>query len=60
MDADMGDFRALSGILRRVDVTEVYPLKRVVEVCYKYQLVKGDSFDLRTGLDLSDPESKNV
>ena len=55
VDAGMGDLRVLSAILRGVDVTEVYPPKRVVEVCYKYQLVKGDLFDLRTGFDLSDP-----
>ena len=29
--------------------------QRVVEVCHKYKLIKGDSFDLRTGFDLSDP-----
>ena len=47
--------RVLSAILRGVDVPELDSPKRAVEVCYKYQLVKGDSFDLRTGFDLSDP-----
>ena len=32
VDAEMGDLRALSAILRGVDVTEVYSPKRVVEV----------------------------
>ena len=27
----------------------------MVDVCHKYQLIKVDSFDLRTGFDLSDP-----
>ena len=40
VDAEMGDLRVLSAILRGVDVTEVYLPKRVVELCYKYQLVK--------------------
>ena len=60
VDADMGDLRVLSAILCGVDVTEVYSPKRVFEVCYKYQLVTGGSFVLRTGFDLSDPESKKV
>ena len=34
---------------------ELEDMKRVVEVCNKYGLIKGDSFDLRTGFDLSDP-----
>ena len=55
VDADMGDLRLLSAILRGAYVTEVYSPKRVVEVCYTYQLVEGDLFDLRTGFDLSDP-----
>ena len=38
-----------------MDITEVYSPERVVQVCHKYKLVKGDSFDLRTGFDLSDP-----
>jgi len=43
----------LSAILRGVDITEVYSLVRVFQVCHMYKLVKGDSFDLRTGFDLS-------
>ena len=44
VDADMGDLRVLSAILRGVDVTKVDSPKRVVEVCYKYQLVKRGLF----------------
>ena len=58
LHAATGDLRMLSAILCGNDVTEVYAPKRVVEVCYNYQLVQGDSFDLRTGFDLSDPSVK--
>ena len=51
----MEDRKIISSILRGVDITEVYSPQRVVDVCHKYQLIKGDSFDLRTGFDLSDP-----
>ena len=51
----MSDLKILSSLLRGVDITEVYSPQRVVEVCHKFNLVKGDSFDLRTGFDLSDP-----
>ena len=51
----MEDRKILSSVLRGVDITEVYSPQRVVDVCHKYQLIKGDSFDLRTGFDLSDP-----
>ena len=51
----MEDRKILSSILRAVDITEVYSSQRVVDVCHKYQLIKGDSFDLRKGFDLSDP-----
>ena len=54
-DAEMEDKKILSSILRGVDITEVDSPQRVVDVCHKYQLIKGDSFDLRTGFDLSDP-----
>ena len=52
---DMSDLKILSSLLRGVDITEVCSPQRVVEVCHKFNLVKGDSFDLRTGFDLSDP-----
>ena len=39
-----------------MDITDVYSPQRVVEVCHEYKLVKGDSFDFRTGFDPSDPE----
>ena len=54
-DANIWGPLTLSTLLRVVDVTEVYPPQRVVEVCHRYGLVKGDWFDLRTGFDLSDP-----
>ena len=54
-DTEMEDKKILSSILRGVDITEVDSPQRVVDVCHKYQLIKGDSFDLRTGFDLSDP-----
>ena len=53
-DDTMGELGILSAILRGVDITEVYSPQRVVDVCLKYGLVKGDSFDLRTGFDLSE------
>ena len=56
----MGDLRVLFVILRGAHVTEVYSLKRVVEVYCKHQLVKGDSFNLRTGFDLSDPRVQSA
>ena len=34
----------------------MYSPQRVVEVCHKYGLVKGDSLDVRAGFDLSDPK----
>ena len=52
---DIGSLRILSAVLRGVDITEVYSPQRVVGVCYKNQLSKGDSLDLRTGFDLSGP-----
>ena len=54
-DADMEDRKIISSVLRGVDITEVYLPQRVVEVCHRYKLIQGDSFDLRTGFDLSDP-----
>ena len=57
--SDLGSLRILSAAVRGVggvDITEVYLPQRVVEACQKYQLVKGDSFHLRTVFDLSDPE----
>ena len=47
------ELRIISSIVRGVDITEVYSPQRVVEACRKHSLVKGDSFDLRTGYDLS-------
>ena len=57
--ADMGDLRVLSAILRGADVTEVYSPKRIVEVCYEYQLVKGDPFDVRTVRLVEPPSPRN-
>ena len=52
---DKGDLKILSALLRGVGITELYSPQHVVEVCHKFNLVKGDSFDLRTGFDFSDP-----
>ena len=46
-DEDMEDRKILSLVLRGVDITEVNSPQRVVDVCHKYQLIKGDAFDLR-------------
>ena len=54
-DADMKDRKIISSVLCGVGITEVHLLQRVVEVCHKYKLIKGDSCNLRTGFDLSDP-----
>ena len=59
-DENMGDLRILASILRGVDITEVYSPQRVVEVCHKCGLVKGDSFDLRAGSDLSDRKAQKA
>ena len=55
-DSSMLELRIISSILRGVDITEVFSPARVVEACKKHGLLKGDSFDLRTGYDLSDPD----
>ena len=52
--SESDDMQVLSALLRGVDVTEVFSPERVVRVCAKYNLTPGDSFDLRTGFDLSD------
>ena len=53
-DSADDELRILSAVLRNVDICEVYSPKRVAEVCGKYGLTAGDSFDLVTGWDLSD------
>ena len=55
-DTDMVDRQIISSVLRGVDVTEVFSSARVVETCRKHGLLKGNSFDLRTGYDLTDPK----
>ena len=59
-DENMGDLRILASILRGIDITKVYSPQRVVEVCHKCGLVKGDSFDLRAGSDLSDRKAQKA
>ena len=54
-DGNIGELRILSGILRGIGMTKVCSPQRVVDVCHRYGLVKGDSFDLCTGFELSDP-----
>ena len=57
----MEDRRIISAILRNVDLTEVFSPARVVEACRRHVLVTGDSFDLRTGYDLTDlPTQRQV
>ena len=53
-DHDMEDRRIISAIIRNFDLTEVFSPARVVEACRRHGLVAGDSFDLRTGYDLTD------
>ena len=45
-------------VLCGVDITEVYSPARVTKLCERYGLIPGDSFDLRTGYDLSDPQTQ--
>ena len=52
-DDDMTDRHIISAMLRNVDLTEVFSPARVVEACKRHGLVAGDSFDLRTGYDLT-------
>ena len=52
---DDEDAALLSAVLKGVDITEVYSQERVVKVGKKFGLIRGDSIDLRTGFDLSDP-----
>ena len=52
---DNEEQQAASMMLNGVDITEVFSPARVVKVCEKYGLIGGDSFDLRSGYDLSDP-----
>ena len=41
---------------KAANVVEVYSPQRVIEVWHKYNFVRGDSLDFRTGFDPSDPE----
>ena len=50
--------KILSAIIRGVDIVEVFSPRRVAKVCSKYSLQPGESFDLITGWDLSDPSQQ--
>ena len=45
-------------VLKGADITEVFSPERVTNICSKYGLVAGDSFDLRDGYDLSDEKTQ--
>ena len=47
------DTRLIAALMKGVDITEVYSPQRVVKYCSKYGLVPGDSFDIKTGWDLT-------
>jgi hypothetical protein len=49
------EMHILSKVLLGCDVTELVSPIRVAQVCGKYRLRAGSSFDLRTGWDLSQP-----
>ena len=55
-DDSMLSLRIVADILKGVVLTEVYSPDRVVRACHELGLIKGDSFELRTGFDLSKPE----
>ena len=48
------DVAVLAAVLKGVDITEIFSPERVKKLCNQYHLLPGDSFDLRTGYDLSD------
>ena len=50
---DAGEMKIMADMLMGVDITEVYSPERVNKLCKKFDLIPGDSFDVRTGYDLS-------
>ena len=50
----------LAAVLKGVDITEIFCPERVTELCNKYHLVPGDSFDLWTGYDLPDEKTQTL
>ena len=52
-DDDMTGRHIISAMIRNVDLTEMFSPARVVEACKRHGLVRGESFDLRTGYDLT-------
>ena len=52
------DVHILALVLKGVDITEIYSPERVTKLCRKYNLIAEDSFDFRTGYDLSDPATQ--
>ena len=53
---DEEDQRIMKMVLLGCDITEVFSPKRVTRACKRYGLIPGESFDLRTGYDLSDSD----
>ena len=54
MALSIEEARIISGVLRGVSITEICSPPRITEVCRKYGLTPGMSFDIRNGFDLSD------
>ena len=54
------DVAVLAAVLKGLDLTEIFSPERVTKLCKKYHLVPGDSFDLRTGYDLSDEKDASL
>ena len=52
------DIKILSMVLCGIDITKVFSPARVAKGCERAELIPGDSFDLRTGYDLSDPQTQ--
>ena len=48
----------LAAVLKGVVINKISGPERVTKLCKKYHLVPGDSFDLRTGYDLSDEKTQ--
>ena len=53
---DEEDQRIVKSALLDCDITEVFSPARVTRACKPFGLIPGESFDLRTGYDLSDAD----
>ena len=58
LELDQTEAIILALVLRGVDVTELYSPARVTKVCHKHNLIPGDTYDLRDGIDLSDKDEQ--